>query len=210
MIPFCDTSDETLARTTFADFYALNPSSDTTRIHPYTQQNKILDKFVPHGPRTMMCGFNYQNLSVSLLNYALEVFKMYITTLGDNYVESIILFEGYPMQKVCQIPLEATACASRHSCFRTAMAIRWKDAQHDTWVRKWLEDFVDGAVLIDQTLAKVSNLGPETHGYANFSMPETKVADIFSRNIIKLEEIKAKWDPNGRFNKWFDVSRSVK
>jgi hypothetical protein len=88
------------------------------------------------------------------------------------------------------------------------MAIRWKDAQHDTWVQKWLKGFVDGAVLIDQTLAKVSKLGPETHGYANFSMPETKVTDIFSRNIIKLKEIKAKWDPNGRFNKWFDVSRS--
>ena len=71
-----------------------------------------------------MCEFNYQNLSVNLLNYTLKAFKMYITTLDDDYVESIILFEEYSMEKVCQIPLEATVYANRHSCFRTVMTIK--------------------------------------------------------------------------------------
>ena len=205
MIPFRDTSDETLARTTFADFYALKPRQDTTRILPYIEQNRILDKIVPHGPRTVMCGFNYQNLSIQLLNYTLEAFKVYITTLGNDYVQSIILFEGYHTEKVCQIPLDAMACATRHPCFRTAMAMRWKGAQHDTWVRRWVKNFMDGAVSIDQ-MTVTEKRGPETSGYANFVLPETKNSAIFAENLKRLEEIKAKWDSAGRFNKLFNVS----
>ena len=139
MIPFRDTSDEMLGKATFSDFLALDTSRDTIGIHPYTHQNQLLDEFVPHGPRTIMNGFNYQLLSIPLLQYTVDALNKYIKKLGEDYVTSIILFEGYPHGKVCEIPCDATAFAIRTSSFRTAMAIRWKGEQHDEWAGQCVE-----------------------------------------------------------------------
>jgi hypothetical protein len=205
MIPFQDTSDEMLGKATFSDFLALDTSRDTIGIHPYTHQNQLLDQFVPHGPRTIMNGFNYQSLSIPLLQYTVDELNKYITKLGDDYVTSIILFEGYPHGKVCEIPCDATAFPIRTSSFRTAMAVRWKGKQHDEWVGQWVKEFVDGAQLIDKTLSAQKCMFVQgKSGYANFVSPETKVTDVFAENFARMKEVKRKWDPMGRFNKWFN------
>jgi Berberine and berberine like len=208
MIPFRDTSDAALGRATFSDFYLLNSSSDSTGIHLYTQQNKILDHFVPFGPRTIMTGFSYQSLSVPLLDHGIASFKSYLKIIGQDYATSIILFEGYPNNKLGEVSSKATAFTNRHFSFRTAMAIRWKSAQHDSFAAEWVRNFVKGAKTVGQNeSAQVDEdlqLAEEKVDYSNFSLPETDPKDVYGSNLKRLKEIKSKWDPNGRFRKWFN------
>jgi Berberine and berberine like len=208
MVPFKDTTDENLGQTAFTDFLALETISDTTGIHPYMKQNSLLNEFAPHGPRAIMNGFNYQSLSVALLQYAVDALKAYIAKLGEDYARSIILFEGYPHGKVCEIPHNATAFPNRTSSFRTAICMRWKGAQHDAWVSQWVKEFVEGAQSIDKSVSEDEKKGGNT-GYANFISPQTNVRDVFASNLQRLQEIKREWDPQGRFNKWFNPGTKV-
>lgn len=207
LVPFRDTPDAAIGRETFAEFLALDPVADHLGVHTYAEQNSINNPLTVHGPRTYVTGFAYQALSVPLLNYTLEKFSSYIATLGQDYVTSAILYEAYPTAKTCEIPPDATAYANRGNWFNCAMMIRWKGAEHDVWVKEWIKEFVKGARAVDAQVAMTSGQEVmEKTAYANIPLPDSTPGEAFRGNLPRLTEVKKKWDPNGRFNKWHHIS----
>lgn len=207
VIPFRDTPDEAVGRETFGEVLALGPVADHLGVHSYADQNAVNNPLAPHGPRTYVTGFAYQGLSVELLNYSVKKYTEYISTLGEDYVTGAILYEAYPTAKTLEVPIEATAYSNRGDWFNCAMMLRWKGKEHDDYVKEWIRDFVKGARAIDAqvALAKGEEVKEKT-AYANIPLPDATPRDVFRGNLARMMEVKRKWDPNGRFNKWFNVT----
>lgn len=78
--------------------------------------------------------------------------------------------------------------------------------ENDAFVRDWVREFVKGARAIDKDIAEKNGRKTcETMGYANIPAPEETLGNAFAGNVKRLREVKRKWDPNGRFNKWFPI-----
>lgn len=84
--------------------------------------------------------------------------------------------------------------------------MRWDGRDHDEWVLDWLKDFIEGARAIDcQTASDKGENPTPSVGYANIALPGESVEEAFKGNLPRLKEIKKKWDPKQRFNKWFPI-----
>jgi len=203
LIPFCDTGDETAASKRFEGFFSLGAAVDHTSIHPYVQQNAVLNPIVPHGPRSYTKSFVYQVTSISpeLLNYSIDKFAEYISHLGEDYEISAVIYEPFPPGKVSEIPENGTACPLRNGIIHCVLNVRWKNEIHDAWVAQWVRDFIKGAREIDQRISG----GSKEFGYANMVLPGEKAAEAFGENYAKLREVKRKWDPEMRFTKWLPI-----
>jgi len=179
---------------------------DQTGIHPYSFQNAVNNPLMPHGPRSYISGFAYHDLSLPLLEYTLQKYTQFVQHLGDDYVTGAILYEAYPYEKTNSVPFEATAYGNRGEHFNNALAVRWKSVENDAFVRDWVREFVKGARAIDKDIAEKNGRKTcETRGYANIPAPEETLGNAFAGNVKRLREVKRKWDPNGRFNKWFPI-----
>ena len=203
-IPFYDTGDESAARKKFENFFSLGPVVDHTSVHTYVAQNEVLNPIVPHGPRSYTKSFIYQVTSISseLLNYSVDKFAEYISHLGDDYEISAVLYEPFPPAKVSEIPTNGTACPLRNGMIHCVLNVRWKNASHDVWVAQWVRDFISEAKKIDQ---KISGTAAKEFGYANMVLPGEKAAEAFGENYTRLRDVKRKWDPEMRFNKWLPI-----
>ena len=207
VVPFRDTPDEAVGRETFGEFLALGPVVDNLSVHPYAQQNAVNNPLAPHGPRTYVKGFAYQTMSTEILDYSLKKFSEYISRLGEDFVTSALLYEAYPTSKTCEVSPDATAYANRGHWYNCAMMIRWNDEKHDAWVSEWMKDFVKGVRPIDNQVAQSRGEKVlEKTGYANMPLPDSTIRDAFRGNLERMTEVKMKWDHNGRFNKWFNIS----
>jgi len=206
--PFCDTTDETEARAVFADFYEIGPVADMTKIHPYVDQNKVISGIQPHGPRTYMKGYGYDDMSVELLQHALDRFSSYVSDIRLDYQTSAIAFEAYPPDKLCEIAPEATAIGSRGRHLNGIINLRWQNSEHDSYVQKFVRRFVDESRAIDSKVARGQGRTPVGNvGYGNFALfGERSESEWFGGNLAKLRELKKKWDPNNRFSKGIPVS----
>jgi hypothetical protein len=207
VVPFHDTPDEAVGRETFGEFLALEPVADHLGVHPYAQQNAVNNSLAPHGPRTYVKGFAYQTMSSEILDYSLKKFSEFISHLGEDFVTSALIYEAYPTAKTCEVAPDATAYANRGKWYNCAMMLRWNDEKHDAWVNQWSKDFVKGVRIVDnQVVQSRGEKVLEKTSYANMPFPDATLRDAFRGNLERLTEVKMKWDPNGRFNKWFNVS----
>jgi hypothetical protein len=205
--PFLDTADAALAKQTLAEFYALEPVLDMTSVQPYTEVNKVMDPMMPFGPRTYMTALAYKTLSIPLLQLMADTYSTYISTLGADYIPGAILCEAYPYDKIIQVPSDATAYGNRGKHYSCVITLRWTGEDHDLWVRQFIKEFVKKAREVD-TLEMESRGGEKTEatGYANFHLPgDDPAVSAFRGNFLKAREVKRKWDPEGKFNKWFSI-----
>ena len=185
----------------------MEPLEDHTEMHPYVVQNAILNPFLQHGPRSYVKGFAFSVLSIELLQYTVNKFKELVAYLGEDYAPGAMLFENYPQAKMNEIAPDATAFANRGTHSNCFVVIRWKSSENDAWVAKWVNEFIAGARVIDAPIAmKVGKTNLDGRGYANTLMDDDKVEAAFRENLPRLKELKKKWDPHCRFNKWFAIS----
>jgi Berberine and berberine like len=207
VMPFCDTANEAEAKERFTEFFALGPVLDNTKIHSYVEQNMVISGILPHGPRSYMKGFGYSDMSAELLHHAFGAFSSYISHIREDYEISAIAFEAYPTEKICSVPSESTAYPSRGKHLNCVISARWKTSSLDDWVKEWVKAFTQEARAIDRKAAIEQGKKPVGNiGYANVSLPEDRTVEWFGENFAKLKEVKKKWDPEQRFNKWFPVS----
>jgi hypothetical protein len=153
-----------------------------------------------------MTGFDYQKVTVELLQHTVNAFTNFMKEVGEDYRVSVILYECYPYEKIIQVPYHATAFANRGKHYNCTVALRWAGESHDKWVKDYIKKFVREAREIERGYLLEHGLSPTVvNGYANFNLPEEKAKDAFQENLPKLMEVKKKWDPQARFNKWFNV-----
>jgi FAD/FMN-containing dehydrogenase len=57
---------------------------------------------------------------------------------------------------------------------------------------------------------KIRKTEPEdlagTRAYANYGLGDERTKDVFGENYERLAQLKAKYDPNLVFNKWFPIT----
>jgi len=206
IIPFCDTGNESEARERFADFFALGPVLDTTKIHPYTRQNEVNNRLVVHGPRSYVKVVGYRILSPEILQYSHQKFSEYVSYLGGDYEISSLIFESYPTAKRCEVAPDATAFASREDHIHCVLNMRWKSSSHDAWVAQWIREFAKRFREIDRNVCIERGKVPlGIVGYANSVLPGERAEELFRGNFQRMREVKKKWDPNQRFNKWLPI-----
>ena len=197
--------DENEARAELGEIYALGPVADHTQIHPYAQQNKCIDGLATYGDRKYMKGFSFRYFNPALVDYVLQQVTSFLEIMGPDDAGSAILLEAHPFDKLNSIPLDATAFANRGDYFNSTIALRWKNSDKDEFVRSWTKTFIAGARVIENRMAEERKETVIDGGYANMDMPGDKTTDAFKTNLPRLMELKRKWDPNGRFNKWFPI-----
>jgi Berberine and berberine like len=194
------------AKTYFHEFYEIGPLTDVTSIRSYLVQNSYMDSSVPHGPRTYMTDFAYQIPSVDLLTFTADKVTEYRGKIGHDYRPCAIFYETYPFDHVTKFPADSSAYANRGRHFNCTVQLRWAGSQHDEWVKSWIKDFVRDAREIDKRVMLAEGRDPTPErGYATFHLPGDRAEKAFGGNLERLKEVKRKWDPNGRFNKWLNI-----
>ena len=179
---------------------------DITSIRSYIEQNSSIDAMMPHGFRSYMTGFDYQTATIDLFNFTAAKFSEYFTKLGDDYRPSGILYESYPFDQIIKFPPESSAYGNRGKHFNCTLAIRWAGSQHDEWIKAWIKDFVREARAIDKREMLLEGKEPTAeNSYVTFHLPDHPAEKAFGGNLERLKEVKRKWDPNGRFDKWLNI-----
>jgi Berberine and berberine like len=205
LVLFVDTTDETVARTKLAEIFAVGPVVEHVQIHSYADQNQLANAMSTHGDRKYMKGFAFRYLSVDLVQYVFEQVSAFLKVMGPEDAGSAVLLEAYPTGKQASIPSDATAFANRGDFFNSAMIMRWKSPEKDAYVRDWIKTFIAGAKELEKRMATNKKESFVEGGYANFNMEDDKIEEAFKGNLPRLKEVKKKWDPKGRFNKWFAI-----
>jgi hypothetical protein len=206
VLPFLDTTDEEEGKEYFKDFYALGPVVDITAIRSYEAQNSFMDPMMPHGPRSYLKGFDYQTVTAPLLTLVVNKHDQFLERLGDGFRGGGIFFESYPYNAIIQHASDSTAYANRGAHFNCTISVRWADESMDDWVRDWIHELVaDSRDIEAQAMTAEGKEKTVDGAYVNFCLPGEKVEMAFRENLPKLIEVKRKWDPKGRFDKWFAI-----
>ncbi|KAG9193603.1 hypothetical protein G6011_03638 [Alternaria panax] len=198
----------------FKDIVALEPLMSTMATMPYAKANKMMD--LPVGARVSIKGAGFE-LPVRG-DFVVSVLDAYtkFTDETPDAIDSQIMWELLDPTKIVAVTNSETAFANRGRHFNVAVAPLWRNEENDSKCRQWSRDV---ALLFKKELQRG---GAETsenkdgwigkrgdHGatmvYGNYDQYEEKSRDVFGNNYERLQELKAKYDPQNMFNKLFVV-----
>jgi FAD/FMN-containing dehydrogenase len=130
----------------------------------------------------------------------------YVPELSDAVIEivarssaerpsDLTFVDVYPMGgEVARIGADDSAFGDRSAPYMVAVACNWAEAADDEANVAWVRE----------VLGELDALGTGS-GYSNFSGPEDASAssgrDAFGRNVDRLAELKARYDPTNLFRK---------
>jgi len=153
-----------------------------------------------------MTGFDYQTVSEEIYQLTALTLAEYMEKVGDDYRGGGIVYESYPFDQINKLPSDSSAYGNRGKHFNCTVSLRWSGEKHDAWIKDFIQNFVRQAREVDRSVMLGEGKEPtEENGYVNFHLPGDPVEKAFGNNLPRLKEVKRKWDPNGRFNKWFSI-----
>ncbi|KAJ5365504.1 FAD-binding type 2 [Penicillium concentricum] len=186
----------------FASFTALEPVMNTLDMIPYPVVNTLQNPQATYGDRKSFKGIFYEPpLDPKFARMIFNDFMAKIQGEPDLKTSAIIL-EFTDMRKICEVPLTATALASRNPTQNGIIYLRWTDPSKDLAHRAWAREVqAKWKVELD---ARTKDQG--THSsvpqYINYAEPgDSVVSNIFGGNLERLQEVKAKYDPKNVFHK---------
>ncbi|CAN9123568.1 unnamed protein product [Alternaria alternata] len=199
----------------FKDVVALEPLMSTMATMPYAKANKLMD--LPIGARVSIKGAGFE-LPVRG-DFVVSVMEAYakFTDETPDAMGSQIMWELVDPAKLVAVTNSDTAFANRGRHFNVAVAPLWWDEKNDPKCRQWSRDVAllfkkelqrSGAETSDNKDGWIGKRG--SHGatmvYGNYDQYEEKSRDVFGNNYERLQELKAKYDPQNMFNKLFAVA----
>jgi FAD/FMN-containing dehydrogenase len=185
---------------------------------PYAVVNTLQNPQATYGDRKSFKGVFYEPpLDPQFARVIFDDFMAKIQSDADLKSSAIIL-EFTDMRKICEVPLTATALASRSPTQNGIICLRWtdpsKDLEHRTWARevqsKWK------AELDARASQSTGSSVPQYINYAEreylqpilsmkllifYSAGDAAVANIYGENLARLRQVKAKYDPKNVFHK---------
>ncbi|KKK14878.1 FAD binding domain protein [Aspergillus rambellii] len=192
----------------FAALLALGPVVNTAGMMPYSQVNALQNPMATYGDRKSFKGvFFHPPLSPAFARTMLDDFTAKVQEDPDLGASALLL-EFYDMGKVCEVPRNSMAFASRGSTQNGIITLRWTDASKDQQNRAWAREMqarwkqnLEGSVTPE--------LKPEVPQYINYAEPgDSVVINIYGENLAKLQELKAKYDPKNVFCKMHPIKFS--
>ncbi|CAI7629755.1 unnamed protein product [Penicillium pancosmium] len=191
----------------FAGFLALEPVLNTVDMIPYSAVNTLQNPQATYGDRKAFKGIFYEPpLAPKFVRSVFEDFMAKLQSEPDLMASAIIL-EFIDMRKICEVPLSATAFASRNSTQNGIVYLRWTDASKDLEHRSWAREAQAKWTAELDARSKGRETGEYVPQYINYAEPgDSVVPNIYGENFSRLQRVKAQYDPTNIFNKMHPIS----
>ncbi|KAI0684808.1 FAD-binding domain-containing protein [Cytidiella melzeri] len=197
-IPFYN-GPVTEAKEKFKALYDVGPVADMTQEMPYEAVNKVQNPMASHGDRKLFKAAAIANVNPDLLSYLFEQYSKLVAEHPDAG-QSVIITELYGREKILSVPSSATAFANRDSGLVVNLSLRWKDAGLDKKLHGWATTIANHVKSLQgSTIGKAA-------GYSNYGLGNERARDMFGENYDRLSELKAKYDPQSVFKKWYPIT----
>ncbi|KAH7386628.1 FAD binding domain-containing protein [Phaeosphaeria sp. MPI-PUGE-AT-0046c] len=179
----------------FRPFFDIGPMMDTTRVLPYTEWNSGANPFCEHMKRKPAFGAGFGKMDPKTWR---DVWHKYVEFQQKPGAHgSVILLEAYPP---CKSKLNGAAPSSfphRSVRFNAAVMPWYDDEALD-------EEGVTFGKAVRELWQKNSGLGSNA-SYVNFLHGDEPLEEIYGDSLPRLQELKHKWDPENKFNQWFNI-----
>ncbi|KAI4203904.1 MAG: hypothetical protein LQ350_001526 [Teloschistes chrysophthalmus] len=152
----CYNGPEDEARAFYKPLFDLEPLMDTTAMIPYSSLNSILNAASGYGGRKSTKGSTF-DLPMRT-EFALSIFDRwsdFVTEVPDAS-GSILLFEFFHMEKMCETSNRAMAFANRDFYENVMAAPKWCDEGNGQRCRPWARDMV---ARFEEEMAKAKTKG---------------------------------------------------
>jgi hypothetical protein len=209
------------AKEKFSAFYGVGPVADMTQEMPYAALNGIQNPMATHGDRKLFKASAFTSFEASRFQRLFDEYGQLVKEHPETGGSAIII-ELHPYDKVVEVPTSATAFANRGKWYNINYSLRWKDAALDEKVRSPRPS--DPMIFLCSSFpqlrtwsrTQVNYLRGEeakggqdlagTRAYANYGLGDERVRDVFGENYPRLQQLKARYDPNNVFHKWFPIT----
>ncbi|KAJ5877622.1 hypothetical protein N7455_001087 [Penicillium solitum] len=191
----------------FARFTALEPVLNTLDMIPYSVVNTLQNPVATYGDRKSFKGIFYAPpLDPHFARVIFNDFKAKIESEPDLKASAIIL-EFTDMRKICEVPLTATALASRNPTQNGIIFLRWTDSSKDLEHRAWAREVQSKWEVELDARTKDQGVDLGVPQYINYAEPgDSVINNIYGVNLERLQEVKAKYDPKNVFHKMHPIS----
>ncbi|PSR76100.1 hypothetical protein PHLCEN_2v8688 [Hermanssonia centrifuga] len=201
VLPFFNGSAEE-GKKKFSLFYDVGPVADMTKEMPYKVLNSIQNPMATHGDRKLFKASTVTLLDSSLVQHLFNEYCKLTTDIPETKGAAILL-ELHPFQKLMSVPTSAMAFASRGPFYNMNIVLRWKNSALDAELRTWASGLAEHVHQEEKTRKGSDFDGAQ--GYSNYGLGDERVRDVFGENYDRLRDLKAKYDPNSVFHKWFPI-----
>ncbi|KAI8950366.1 hypothetical protein F4801DRAFT_549354 [Xylaria longipes] len=185
----------------YAKFLALGPILSTVREMPYCQVNTILnDQGNDHGVRRAQNAASVEMpIKASLFRDSFNKWHDFISN-NEGTNQSAVLYEIFCQEKICEVPLTATASVMRSPKMNVSISARWLTKEQDEVCLAYTRSM--SQLLRDHG----GGAKGDFEAYANYSYVESRPRRLFGPNYDRLVELKGKYDPKNIFRSWHDLS----
>ncbi|EPS35026.1 hypothetical protein PDE_09991 [Penicillium oxalicum 114-2] len=198
------TREEGQAR--FAGLVALEPLVNTLDMIPYSVVNTLQNPQATYGDRKSFKGVFYEPpLDPRFIR---NVFDEYVTKVESDkdLMPSAIILEFIDMRKICETPLTESAFASRNVTQNGILVMRWTDASKDLEHRSWAREVQKKWKAELEAKKRESLTDNDVPQYINYAEPgDSIVNNIYGGNLARLQQIKARYDPQNIFHKMHPI-----
>ncbi|KAI0092983.1 FAD-binding domain-containing protein [Irpex rosettiformis] len=183
----------------FKAVYDVGPVADMTQEMPYELINSIMNPMTSHGDRKLFKVAVIADVNPNLVSHLFEEYTK-LTTEHPDAAQSALIIELHGYRKVVTVPTTATAFSNRGSWYVINLFLRWKEATADKKMYEW------ATALSDHVKSMQGPTVGKARGYSNYGIGDERSRDIFGENYDRLSELKAKYDPQNVFRKWYPIT----
>ncbi|KAF2740571.1 FAD binding domain-containing protein [Polyplosphaeria fusca] len=194
--PFLYKGNAEAGKAAFASLYQIGPDVDTTTIVPYTSWNTGGDGFCTRGGRKPSYSVGMMKLVPSTWRKVWNLYTEFQKKPGAE--NSAILMESYSLGTAKSIPGSSASFPNRAVNYNS-IVIAW---YNDSALDKAAQAFgiaVRNAWRADDGLSK-------NNTYINFAHGDEPIEDVYGDSLQRLKKVKRRYDPDGKFDQWFDLS----
>ena len=161
------------------------PVMDVLGPRPYSVLNSMMDGLFPKGALNYWKSSFISDLSDAAIDTIIEQFEKVPSPMSKVFVES---FHG----AVTRIPVGDTAFPHRRKGYNLLIISQWEDPSDSEQNIAWARGIHD---------AMAPFLTPERYvNYLGDDEGSGPVADAYGANFVRLQKIKAEYDPNNIFH----------
>ncbi|POS70125.1 FAD binding domain-containing protein [Diaporthe helianthi] len=182
-------------RAKFAPLLELEPFLDQTEVIPYNTWNSAGDSFCTKGGRKP--------------TYTTNLKAMDPLAWRDVWNQYIDFYNKYAEANQTTILTECYSTAKNLEIGNAEASYPWRDIKCYSMVIPWYtsESLDPAANAFGQNVRASLSPSPGTFSaYINFAHGDESLRSIYGASLARLQKLKRKYDPRGRFNQWFSLS----
>ncbi|TVY53189.1 FAD-linked oxidoreductase azaG [Lachnellula cervina] len=181
----------------FASILDIGPVVNSMQRYPYTQANLASDLFCGKGGRKPSYGSGLLQMVPATWRSIWNVYVEYVKNPAVG--NSSVFVECYSFETAKKLPDSSSSYPFRSTIKYTTLVNNWyTDASLDP--------------IAEAFGTKVRDLWRSTDGlaqnstYINFAFGDEPLGTVYGDNVVKLQDLKRKYDPCGRFDQWFPLT----